>query len=119
MIIHQSLETGAGKCYFYPYSEIHRHLPVGLYLDGWIDQNVATNWIWWKYIAENRLYKRIEEECNVYTQQIGNRYAYPHSTDNFSAPQVIPVSIKIDHANIRVEMVAQPFNPTTLPSDRS
>ena len=103
------------KCFFDPYSGINRRLPVGLNLDGWIDQIMATKWIWWKSIDENRLYRRTEDGCNIYTQQIGNRYAYHHSTDYFPAPEVIPVSIKVDHANIRVEMVAQPFNPTPPP----
>ena len=31
------------KCFFDPYSEIHRRFPIGLYLNGWIDQNMAAN----------------------------------------------------------------------------
>ena len=57
--------------------------------------------------------------CSVYTKQIGNQYTYHHSTNYFPTTKVIPVSIKVDHDNIRVKIVAQPFSPTSLPNDQS
>ena len=82
-----------GKCFFDPYSGIDRCLPVGLYLNRWISQKVAMKLIWWKSMSENQLYRKTNDGRNVYTQWIGDRYEYNHSTNNFPVLEVIPVSI--------------------------